>query len=229
MARATFPACIWARVCYNEIMSEKTASTSSKKYDSHSVSVVIICAAITIVLSVIGWEGWKMLTRQPAEVTATPTPSVTEISQQREQEEDYIIDESQLENEISEFMTALGIDDPDGIISDNAYTQEEIRQLDLQYPNRTAPPAGQYVAIHLYEQGVEKNLDALSTQGKTITLDLRADHSFRADFLGINMEGTYDNQYGYIEHVNKMPIFWNGTVLTIFAHRLQVEMVPNTL
>lgn len=208
-------------------MNEQKTKQMTKKLDHRTIGILVVSGAIVVAIVVISWQVVRMIKWQNASREGQMSVSGSgEMRRPRiSDDENYVIDESLFEDEVSELMVALGIDDANELVSDDAYTAAEIEKLDGQYPNRQAPPVGSYTAVQLYEKGVPKDLQALAGVGRRIELKMNDDGTFTGDFLGVEMAGTYDDRYFHMAHLQPMPMFWNGEVLTAFVHRLQVELV----
>ena len=130
-----------------------------------------------------------------------------------------------LEHEITDLMTAFGVDDLDGEFVPEVYDETDVESLSLGNVNQVAPAAGTYKAINLFEQGVEKNLRALEGQGRSISITVDGQGNATIDFLGLEFDATYDNHYLYLEDGSKMPYYWDGQTITTAAHRIELDLV----
>ena len=132
---------------------------------------------------------------------------------------------ARLEYEITDLMTAFGVEDVDGEFVPEVYTETDVESLSLSNVNQVAPLAGTYKAINLFEQGVEKNLAALEGQGRSISITADGKGNAIVNFLGLDFDATYDDHYLYLEDATKMPYYWDGQTITTAAHRIELDLV----
>ncbi|MBQ6450181.1 hypothetical protein IJJ08_04780 [bacterium] len=130
-----------------------------------------------------------------------------------------------LEYEITDLMTAFGVEDKENGFVPEVYDETDVESLSLGNVNQVAPAAGTYKAINLFEQGVEKNLQALEQEGRSISITADGRGRASIDFLGLEFDATYDNHYLYLEDGSKMPYYWDGQTITTAAHRIELDLV----
>ena len=130
-----------------------------------------------------------------------------------------------LEYEITDLMTAFGVEDKENGFVPEVYDETDVESLSLGNVNQVAPMAGTYKAINLFEQGVEKNLAALEAQGRSISITADGEGHAVINFLGLDFDATYDDHYLYLEDATKMPYYWDGQTITTAAHRIELDLV----
>ncbi|MBQ6449593.1 hypothetical protein IJJ08_01680 [bacterium] len=193
-----------------------------------------LIGGIVIVTLIISVELINLLSR-PMETLSTIAPSLNHSPPvtNNPTEEELVnftavaysadIDPRQLETEVTQIMQALGIKHTDAAAT--VYTETDVEALSSQNVNQKIPPAGTYQATALFEQGVEKDLQALSQAGRTINIIIDENGGVTIDFLGLKFDAAADDHYLYLEDGSKMPYFWDGQTITAAAHRIELDLV----
>lgn len=136
-----------------------------------------------------------------------------------------VVTEELLANEITEIMAIFNVQNVNADPDNTIYDETDVEALSLANINQTAPPAGTYKAINLFEQGIEKNLHALEEQGRIITIVGDGAGHATVNFFGLTFAATYDNHYLYFEDGSRMPYYWSDGVITAAAHRIELDLV----
>ncbi len=227
---------------------ESESKKTNQFLNQHQISIAIVVVAIVSVIMFICWEVTKKkkstyeLAQNPVIISnnseqivqANPEvgirgdePTTTDLYEQIGTQE---VD---TDHELNQLLAGLGIELEQVWDNSNLQAHTALENYLAEHPESPMVPPGTYEAYAIYEGSQEKDLAALQNAGYTVGGKIYPDGTYDATFLGFNYKMKYDQHHVYfddnandgISAWNEAPYVWDGEVLHIAVHAIDVYLV----